>query len=412
MEGYYKQAMSAPTLLEQADLCVKCGLCLPHCPTYQQSQHEADSPRGRIALIQGLATGQLTASGALNTHLDGCLSCRSCETVCPAQVPYGRLLDGGRELQMQQRPAAARRFRWQAAWLAQPALRNLWSASIWLLQKNGIVSLLEKLPLPPRARRLLQRLPALRWPSPPRQTPAADAPAVQLFVGCTGAWMDAKTLHDAVYVLNRIGYRVEIPATQQCCGALHQHAGLAQESAQLAAANRQAFKPGLPILSFASGCGASLRDYAQFANASSVGSLSSQVQDISHFLLQHWPDTLAMPALNQRVALHQPCTLRNGFKTASSVQALLRKIPQLDVVELSKSNPCCGAAGSHMLTHGVDADTLGGKSAQELLKLGAHAVVSSNIGCALHLGAELQQQGFRVPVQHPVSLLAEQLRDG
>src|SRR3546814_20824056 len=69
--------------LAKADLCVKCGLCLPHCPTYQETRNEADSPRGRIMLMQGLASGMIGHSDSLQSHLDGCLSCRSCERVCP-----------------------------------------------------------------------------------------------------------------------------------------------------------------------------------------------------------------------------------------------------------------------------------------------------------------------------------------
>src|SRR5690606_1285051 len=60
-----------------ADACVKCGLCLPHCPTYALHQHEGDSPRGRIALMQGLAEGRLPPQGNTVGHLDGCLVCRS-----------------------------------------------------------------------------------------------------------------------------------------------------------------------------------------------------------------------------------------------------------------------------------------------------------------------------------------------
>ena len=78
-----------------ADLCVKCGLCLPHCPTYLDSRAEGDGPRGRIALIQALTENPALADdGRLQAHLDGCLHCRACEAVCPAGVPYGRLIDG------------------------------------------------------------------------------------------------------------------------------------------------------------------------------------------------------------------------------------------------------------------------------------------------------------------------------
>jgi len=68
-------------LLADADICVKCGLCLPHCPTYKQTQDENESPRGRIALIQAWANGQLDASEKLLGHIDNCLLCRSCERV-------------------------------------------------------------------------------------------------------------------------------------------------------------------------------------------------------------------------------------------------------------------------------------------------------------------------------------------
>jgi glycolate oxidase iron-sulfur subunit len=110
-------------LLREADACVKCGACLPVCPTYAHTRHEADSPRGRIGLVQGLVTGRIPADAALAAHLDGCLQCRLCETICPAQVPIVRVIRGGHH----RLRAAGVRPAW-ASFLGRQAARAHWFA--------------------------------------------------------------------------------------------------------------------------------------------------------------------------------------------------------------------------------------------------------------------------------------------
>lgn len=78
--------------LEQAlRSCVHCGLCLSSCPTYLATGDEAESPRGRLLLMESVLGA--TKETLDREPLDHCLGCRNCETVCPSGVPYGHLLE-------------------------------------------------------------------------------------------------------------------------------------------------------------------------------------------------------------------------------------------------------------------------------------------------------------------------------
>ena len=84
-------------IMSDTDLCVMCGMCLPQCPTYQLYQTETESPRGRIALIQSIEKGHLKADANTLLHIDHCLGCLNCETICPSYVPYGEIIDEFRQ---------------------------------------------------------------------------------------------------------------------------------------------------------------------------------------------------------------------------------------------------------------------------------------------------------------------------
>lgn len=361
-------------LVALADRCVQCGLCLPHCPTYQLDRCEAESPRGRIALARGLATGRLAPSAAGDAHLDHCLGCRRCEAVCPAGVRYGELLvETRRRQRLRRRPGLRRRL---AEWLtARPALLD---------RGLGLYRILAPL-LPARLRPL---------PRPPATRPRPAGPArVAVFTGCVARRYEAPVQAALARLCAALDTAIAWPEGQTCCGALHAHAGDTDTAQRLAATNRAAFAGAHTVLTCASGC-----------HAAVAASLPEGVRarDALDFLHERC-DRLHFRPLPIRLALHLPCTQRSVVGSDRALRALLARIPALEVVELPDTG-CCGAAGMHMFDDPMRAARLRQPLLDALAASGAATLVSANIGCRLHLA---DAAGIRT--LHPLELLADAL---
>lgn len=406
--------MNAPDLATETDLCVKCGLCLPHCPTYAKTQDENESPRGRLSLIQGWAQGALEATPELTRHIDNCLLCRSCESVCPAYVPYGRIVDRFR----QATPGAGKPL---AARLKSAALRQGLAGAMGPLARGlmagkaagPVRKLAGALGLGELASGLPEATSGQEWtgfhPAPGGQ----EVGRASLFLGCTAHLLDSETVASAIRLMTRLGVAVRVPESQTCCGALHWHSGETAETYARMEANVKAFgdEGDAPVVGFASGCGAMLRDYGDIRPSEETQGFSKRFRDIGQFLAElPWPNGLEFRALPATVVLHSPCTLRNVLKADRHAATLLRRIPGLSVVPLPAAIRCCGAAGSYMLEHPEMAGVLRDDALDAALAADPRFLATSNPGCAMHLRAGLKQRGRGdIEVLHPVALLARQL---
>lgn len=396
-------------LLADADLCVKCGLCLPHCPTYQKTGDENESPRGRIALIQAWAGQQLGTSEKLLEHIDNCLLCRSCERVCPAVVPYGQLIDNFRSrVYPTKKPSLAfsivKKFTRDQS--AQAAIRS----GLKLYQGGGLQKTARFLKLPSLFG--LQHLDRLLPDYTPATTLAPLYPAITdaikgevgLFTGCLGALLDRQTIDAAIKVLTTVGFNVYLPTEQGCCGALDLHNGDRAHADKLEKINAQAFStPGLDaVITIASGCGSQLQAYKQ-------SGFADKVMDISDFLTRSTDLSKRLKPLPGTIRLHTPCSLKNVMGSEAAVAKLLAQIPELAISPLASTLSCCGSAGSYMLEHPKMAKLLLDDVLDSALSEQADYLISSNIGCALHIAAGLRERKTTMEVLHPIVLIARQL---
>lgn len=390
-----------PQLLKLADTCVACGLCVPQCPTYKVLQTEADSPRGRIALMRGVLEQKLQPTARFAEHLDLCLTCRSCEKACPNQVPYGRLVDGMRAELLKLNPQ--RLPRWQQAGLRLLARRpGAWRALLSPLRWPGGVGLASRLLRRPQLttslREMAGRAQSGHWRA---SYPAhgAQLGEVQLFLGCVARTLDVAAIDAAIRLLTRLGFAVQVPAGQQCCGALLRHAGAAAAADELLRGNLRAFGGNAPILVLASGCGADLRD-AEFG---------ARVIDVGEFLERHgdWSRIVLQP-LPLRIGVHDPCSLRNVLRSEQAYYRLLQRIPQAEVLPLPGNQQCCGAAGAYHLQQPQVAGQLRDAKIDAMRALQPQRLASANFGCGMWLNAALPAN---LRFEHPLVLLAQQLKE-
>jgi len=405
--------MDKATFIKEADRCVKCGLCLPHCPTYQQLQDEGDSPRGRIALMQGLAQKKLPLSEKLIDHLDRCLVCRACEAMCPSGVKYGELIETTRAsiINETDAPDSDRATGMMQHFVTQPTHRRHLSRLLRVYQSSGLGWLVRHSGLlrPLGLQRLEGVLPKLSSALPTQHyhPPIGEQKGeIGLFAGCMGDSLDTATIHAAIRLLTHLGYGVHLPPKQNCCGALHLHRGDLKQADVLASENRNAFSElNIDALIYcASGCGSTLQKLRQ------IGRNDAPVMEIGQFLAQaEWPETLALRPLGKQIAIHLPCSLSHVLKQGHAPEALLSRIPGVKTVPLPDNQNCCGAAGDYMIRHPEIADELRDNKLRQLDTMRPDILVSSNIGCALHIAAGIREVGLKIEVIHPVTLLARQL---
>ena len=426
-----EQAPAAPPLalhglsVAGVNQCVHCGLCLASCPTFAELGTEMDSPRGRIFLIKSLAEGRIALGEATARHLELCLDCRACETVCPAGVPYGRLIEAAKAELERQRPGgpARRAFRWLnfGVLLTSPRRLALAAAALRAYQASGLGRLVRasglarRLPGPLAAwEALLPALPraAERAPLPPL-IPAAGArrARVALLAGCVQSVLFGAHNRATARVLARQGCEVVVPAAQGCCGALSAHGGEHAGALELARRTIAAFEAARAdaVVVNTSGCGAHMKAYGHLladdpAWAERARRFAASVVDVAEFLARE-PLRGPLAPVSLTVTYHDPCHVVHGQKIRSEPRRLLAQIPGLSVVELAESDWCCGSAGLYNLTQPEMATRLRERKVGHVLATGAEAVVTANPGCILQIQAGLAARGAPLRVLHLVEVL-------
>jgi len=386
--------------------CVHCGFCTATCPTYQLLGDELDGPRGRIYLIKQVLEGT-PVTGRTRLHLDRCLTCRSCESTCPSGVQYGRLADIGRAL-VEQRAPRSLPERVKRALLAFGLPRTaLFGAALLLGQAlRPVLPAALKAKVPPRA-------PAAGgWPAP------RHARRMLVLAGCVQPVLAPAVNAAAARVLDRAGISLLQVRGAGCCGAVRFHLNDQDGGRDDMRALIDAWWPSVErgeveaIVMTASGCGATVREYAHFlvqdpAYRDKAARIADMTRDLSEVVAaeaEALGERLEAAAPQGKVAFQSPCSLQHGQQIRGVVEALLARAGY-EITPGAEPHLCCGSAGTYSILQPTLSLELRARKLGALQAGVPAQIATANVGCLAHL-----QAGTETPVRHWIELVDEALQ--
>ena len=409
--------------------CIHCGLCLRTCPTYQLTGAEPSSPRGRIHMMRAVAEQRLDPKApGYAEELDFCLVCRHCESVCPAGVRFGEMMEHSRGALARAVPRKPLETvaRWVGFQLVLPRRRVLGMALslLRLAQRTRLLKLVAPL-LGARgqALRSLPVVPPAAW----RQTLPAVTPArgerrgsVAVLEGCIMPGLYGRVQRATVDVLAAAGLESRTAPGHVCCGALHAHNGELAGARALARTTIARFdevtdEGGAPlrVVVNSAGCGAHMKAYGKLLHddptwRARAQAFSRRVEDFSETLARCDLPPLRLGA-RVKVTYDDPCHLCHGQQVRSQPRALLERVQGLERVELEGSESCCGSAGIYSLLRPADSQAIFEQKREALERSGAQVLVTANPGCQLQWESGLARAGSGVRVAHLAEILSEAL---
>lgn len=376
--------------------CVHCGLCLEVCPTYQISGDENNSPRGRLRLWREEAEGRLAPDPWTAAYTADCVGCLACESACPANVPYGEILEHARHDHVSAgRASVPWSLRFAAALAARPTLFSLLASPVRWLRRWGALRHRFLFPGQPSiaqsTAQYAARLVARHRPTGPR---------VGLLTGCLMEAVFREINFATVRVLVENNIQVVVPDDQGCCGAMREHLGM-DGVASLRERNRRSFESLKldAVVANSSGCGLALGKTLK-------GKLP--VRDVLEFLGEMPLLRRERGASGARVYVDLPCHLVHGQKVAGIPAKVLDATGY--AWELApQARDCCGSGGVYNLQQPANAREILARKSEFLREAPGDPVIlaTSNHVCMMQWHSAMTVGLVNKPfqVRHVVQLL-------
>jgi len=235
---------------------------------------------------------------------------------------------------------------------------------------------------------------------------------VSLFVTCMVDQLFPKVGLAMADVLQRLGYQVDFPEEQTCCGQPAFNSGYRAEARTVARHFLNTFENSEAVVVPSGSCTAMIvHHFAELfhkepESLARVHSLETRVFEFSTFLTQVAGVEDVGARFDDIVTFHDGCHGLRELGVKSAPRRLLAHVRGLELREMQPAEDCCGFGGTFSVKFDELSGAMGRSKVESILQTGAHTVVSLDPSCLMQIQGVLSRAGSPVRTMHLAEVLA------
>ena len=237
---------------------------------------------------------------------------------------------------------------------------------------------------------------------------------VDLFITCFNDTLFPDTGRATVAVLERLGHEVRFNSDQTCCGQMHYNSGYQKEAAHLVEHFVEVFKGSEIVVCPSASCVAMVREFypavakrfGDPALTAAIEELSPRVLELSEFLVEHQGIEDVGARFPHRVAYHPTCHSLRMLRVGDAPLRLLRRVEGLELVDIERSEECCGFGGTFAIKNADTSSAMLGDKIESIVNSGAEMCVALDNSCLMHIGGALGREPEGPRTIHLAEILA------
>jgi L-lactate dehydrogenase complex protein LldE len=236
---------------------------------------------------------------------------------------------------------------------------------------------------------------------------------VSLFVTCIVDQFFPEVGESVVRVLRRHGVEVDFPRDQSCCGQPLLNSGFAKRAAGLGRRVLKSFDGDKPVVVPSGSCASMIRVYypqlfeGDRRYQSMAENLASRTYEFGEYMVKVLGVTEAEASFAGGVTYHPSCHLLREVEASAESEGLVRAACGDRYTPLPQGETCCGFGGTFAVKMSHISESMLEDKVVNVLATGAEGLVSSDMGCLMHIGGGLSRRGANVRPMHLAQLLDE-----